>query len=526
MVCAVPAAGAVRFDIVVAGGDVIDGMGGAAVRTDVGIVGDRIVALGDLSAAEAIGGSRPSAGSSAPGFVDIHSHSDFTLLVDPEAESALSQGVTTEIVGNCGHGCAPIPTEPDPRFTGNIYGWAPGVRELEWRSIGGYLDALETARPAINVGTLVPFGNLRLLSVAATGWPAAPDEVGAMVHGLEAGLDEGALGLSTGLEYPAETGAPAAEIEKLAAVVARRGRLHATHTRDRGRRVVEGTHEAIDTARRTGARTQVAHILARRGSGSPDANERIAESLELAARDGLPLAWDVHTRTFGITNLSAGLVDGVLRVGPDDATIIASFGRAGWDRTFLFETPARFAELEHHSVGAAAAVVGWEPVEYLAEVLREAAAAGEVDRPMAIGMTYEESDIVAAIRTSRCAVGSDATTMNLEGRLRDRMLPPAFGWAAWFLRRIVGEIGALPLPEAIRRVTSLPAAQAGLGDRGRLAVGSKADLVVLDPSAVREPDPIRPTTLASGVAYTFVNGQVAFENGRVTDARAGEVIRA
>ena len=531
MVRALPAAGAVRFDVVVAGGDVVDGLGGAAVRADVGVVGDRIVALGDLSAAEA--GRRIEAGGRivAPGFVDIHSHSDFTLLVDPEAESALSQGVTTEIVGNCGHGCAPIADPRDPRVTGNIYGWGEGVRDLDWRSVDGYLAAMEAARPAINVASLVPFGNLRLLAVGDVAAPARAHELAVMTRELEAGLDAGAVGLSTGLEYAAEANASGGELYALAAVVARRGRLYATHTRDRGLRVVEGTQEAIETTRATGARTQVAHILARRGSGGAEANAKIVDALEDAAADGLPIAWDVHTRLFGITNVSAALPPGStepsdIRVDADDPNVISSFGRAGWDRTFVLEAGAGFADLADRSVADASAARGCEPRDLLVAVLRAARDAGDLHRPMVIGYTYTEADIAAAVRTSRCAVGSDATTMNLDGRLRDRMLPPAFGWAAWFLRRIVGELGALPLPEAIRRITSLPAMQAGLGDRGRVVVGSKADLVALDLAAVREPDPVRPATLASGVTFTMVNGQVAFENGRVTDARAGEVIRA
>ena len=514
------------FDLVIDGGTMIDGTGAQARRADIGVRDGRVAAVGDLSAAagerriDAIGRVV------TPGFVDIHSHSDFTLLVDPEAESALAQGVTTEIVGNCGHGCAPIRPD-DPRTTANIYGWGPSVRELAWTSVGGYLDALAGARPAINVATLVPFGNLRMLAVADTGWAADPDEIEAMQQLLEAGLDEGAIGLSTGLEYPAETGAPAREVEALAKVVARRGRLHAAHTRDRGLRVVEGTHEAIDTARRTGARTQVAHVLARRGSGGMDANDRIAEALEFAASDGLALAWDVHTRLFGITNLSTALVSGALRVGSDDATIIASFGRAGWDRTYVFDAPGRFAELATMSVAEVAKTTGLEPDDVLRSVLAEAAAEGDIDRPMAIGMTYEEGDIADAVRTSRCAVGSDATTMNLNGRLRPRMLPGAFSWAAWYLRRVVGELETLSLPDAFRRITSLPADQAGLPDRGRIAVGARADLAVFDPSAVREPaDVVRPRALASGMDFVVVNGQVAWEGGRATSARAGEVLRA
>ena len=146
---------------------------------------------------------------------------------------------------------------------------------------------------------------------------------------------------------------------------------------------------------------------------------------------------------------------------------------------------------------------------------------------MAIGMTYAEADILRAIGTSRCAVGSDGTTMDLGSRLLPRLLPGAFTWAAWFLRRAVMETGALGLPEAIRRITSLPAAQAGLADRGRLGLGARADVVVFDAAAVREPaDAIRPETLASGMDAVLVNGRIAFEAGRPTGERAGEVLRA
>ena len=159
----------------VTGGLVIDGSGGPPHRADVGLRAGRIAVVGDVGEVASVDpGRRIDAVGRvvAPGFVDIHSHSDFTLLVDPTADSALAQGVTTEIVGNCGHGCAPIGPNEDPRFTSNIYGWGPGVRPIDWRTVGGYLDALEAARPSINVGTLVPMGNLRLLALADVGLPA------------------------------------------------------------------------------------------------------------------------------------------------------------------------------------------------------------------------------------------------------------------------------------------------------------------------------------------------------------------
>ena len=386
-------------------------------------------------------------------------------------------------------------------------------------------------RPAINVGTLVPFGSLRLLAVADVSRPATADERRRMAAELEHGLDDGALGLSTGLEYPAEFAAPPAEIEALVTRVRERDGLYATHTRDRGRGVVGSTIEAIDSARASGARTQVSHILSRQGSGPPDADARIADALEAAAAEALPIAWDVHTRLFGITNLSTALVGppvdrSALRVGSADEGVIASFGRAGWDRTYVLDVVGELAELSTRSVADVAAERGLDPEDALLAVLRAAADHGDPSRPMAIGMTYDEGAIIDAIRTSRCAVGSDGTTMDLGSRLLPRLLPGAFSWASWFLRRVVVETEALALPEAVARITSLPADQAGLTDRGRLATGARADVVVFDAAGVHEPaDTIRPTTLATGMDAVFVNGVLAWEAGAPSGARAGEVLR-
>ena len=520
-----------RFDVVVAGGDVVDGLGGAAVRADVGVVGDRIVALGDLSAAEA--GRRIEAGGRivAPGFVDIHSHSDFTLLVDPEAESALSQGVTTEIVGNCGHGCAPIADPRDPRVTGNIYGWGEGVRELDWRSVDGYLGALEAAHPAINVATLVPFGNLRLLAVGDVAAPARAHELAVMTRELEAGLDAGAVGLSTGLEYAAEANASGGELYALAAVVARRGRLYATHTRDRGLRVVEGTQEAIETTRATGARTQVAHILARRGSGGVEANAKIVDALEDAAADGLPIAWDVHTRLFGITNVSAALPPGSrepsdIRVDADDPNVISSFGRAGWDRTFVLEAGAGFADLADRSVGRRGGRSGLPAAG--------PARRGPARRARCRRSAPADGDRLHVHRGGHRGGRPDEPVRGRLGRDDDEpRRAPARPDAAAGVR-----MGGV-VPAAHRgRARRAPAARSDQADHlaaghagraGRSGPGSSsARRRTSSPSTSRRfaSRTVRPATLASGVTFAMVNGQVAFENGRVTDARAGEVIRA
>ena len=239
----------------------------------------------------------------APGFVDVHSHSDFTLLVDGRAQSQIFQGVTTELVGNCGHGCAPL-TDPE-LFTANIYGYQPVV-DLDWRSVDGYLSRLEDADPAVNVAMLVPNGNLRICAVANLGRPATPEESREMIRLLSEGLEMGAYGLSTGLEYPWEREASEAEIIELCKVVAAAGGLYATHERDKDRQAIAAIEEAVRVSEASGVRLQVSHIIPRRGA-PPGALEKVIFLVEKAHAGGLDAQFDAHTRTYGILNLSAVL---------------------------------------------------------------------------------------------------------------------------------------------------------------------------------------------------------------------------
>ena len=217
------------LDLVVQAGTILDGTGGQRFRADVGVSDGRIVAVGDLADADSTRRLDAEGLLVAPGFIDIHSHSDFTLLIDPRAQSSIYQGVTTEVVGNCGHGCAPL-TDPG-LFTGNIYGYAPDV-EIDWHSMSEYLARLDAAGPAVNVVSLVPNGNLRLAVLGMEDRPATEDEIGQMERLLEASLEEGAFGFSTGLEYPTERACSEEETIRLCRVVAQTGGLYATHTRN------------------------------------------------------------------------------------------------------------------------------------------------------------------------------------------------------------------------------------------------------------------------------------------------------
>ena len=215
--------------IVIRGGTILDGTGGEPFTGDVAIDGDRIEAVGSVPPAEGV--ELDATGLNvAPGFVDLHSHSDYTLLVDPRAASAIHQGVTLEVVGNCGFGCFPIRDAELARKA--IYGYSPDV-PIDWTSAGGYFERLQAAKPAVNVLSLVPNGQLRLATVGLAERAADTRELEEMKALLRESLGEGAWGYSTGLEYAQEAGAPEEEVGALAAAMSPSGGLYATHTRRR-----------------------------------------------------------------------------------------------------------------------------------------------------------------------------------------------------------------------------------------------------------------------------------------------------
>ncbi len=512
------------LDLLISGGTVLDGTGAPAREAAIGVKDGRIVQIGP--AGEALRQIDATGLAVAPGFIDIHSHSDFTLLLDPRAVSAGHQGVTTEVIGNCGFGCFPI---RDPQVARRaIYGYSDDL-PVTWSGAGGYFDELERARPAVNVLSLVPNGQLRLAAMGLVDRPADARELAEMQALLRESLAEGAWGYSTGLEYAQEQAASEAELTALARIAP----FYATHTRRRDDGAADAVAEAIRTGASAGVRLQVSHLVPRNGI---EESRRCVELVERARDAGQDVAFDMHTRTFGLTNLYAVLPPWALAAGDLESILrdrasrermrshrsILSAGN-DWSRVVLLDNEF-WPEYGRRDLASIAAERGQEPLDAAYDLLL--GGVGELHRLMVIIHAYSEDQQREAFAHRLCMPGSDATTLAPDGRLADAFFHGAYTWASWFWRFTVRDEGLLSAEDAIRRLTGLPAERIGLTDRGVLRVGARADIVVFDPRRFAERGTVfEPNLLAEGMVHVVVNGVQTLSGGRLSGERAGMVLR-
>jgi N-acyl-D-amino-acid deacylase len=512
--------------IAIRNGTVYDGTGAEGRAADVLIEDGRIAAVGPV---DAEAHELDAAGLAvAPGFIDIHSHSDYTLLVDPRAVSAIHQGVTTEVIGNCGFGCFPIRAATTARRA--IYGYSDDV-PLTWSSAGEYFETLAAAKPAVNVVSLVPNGQLRLATVGLADRPADASELAQMQALLRESLDHGAWGYSTGLEYAQEQAASEDELTALA----RNAPFYATHTRRRDEGAADAVAEAIRTGDRAGVRLQVSHLVPRNGV---EESRRCVELVEAARDRGQDVAFDMHTRTFGLTNLYAALPAKALAAGTNELAAMLgtpatrdemrrhrSILSAGndWSRVVLLDNDV-WPEHARRDLATIAAERGQEPLDAVYDLLL--AGIDELHRLMVIIHAYTEEQQREAFAHPLCVPGSDATTLAPDGPLGASFFHGAYTWAAWFWRFTVRDERLLGAAEAVHRLTGAPAARIGLSDRGVLRPDARADVVVFDAARFEERGTtFDPNRLAAGVRHVFVNGVPTLRDGRLTGERAGEVLR-
>jgi N-acyl-D-amino-acid deacylase len=518
------------FDLILSGGTILDGTGAPARRADVGIRGDRIAEVGDLTGAEARETIDAPGAMVTPGFIDVHSHSDAYLLIEPGAPSKLFQGVTTEVVGNCGASAA-------PRFgTARMPSdWQEQAYPGRWSTVAEYRALLDQVRPAPNAVLLIGHNTLRASVQGYEDRPPRPDELVAMRRHLDQALAEGGRGLSTGLVYAPGLFAAADEVIALARVVAARGGIYTSHMRSEGSRLWEAIEETIEVGRASGARVQISHL---KTSGPENWNklEGALERIEHARAEGLAVASDRYPYTASCTDLDillpAWAAEGSraeilarLRDPADRARIraelLATRGPDYWPRVTIGSVrhPDHAAFAGRPLVEIAAAL-GMEPVDAALTLMdRDELATGGIF----FGMS--EDNMWRILAQPWVMLGSDGSLRSPTGPLsHDHPHPRAYGAFTRFLRAAL-DGRTVSLPEAVRKMTSLPADHFGLARRGRIAPGHFADLAVWRPDAVVERTTYaRPHQLSEGMDAVIVNGTVTLRSGALTGRRAGRVL--
>jgi len=521
------------YDLLVRGGMIVDGTGSPWYRGDVAIRGDRIAAVGLLRTAQARDTLDATGLVVSPGWIDMLGHSEYPLLRDGRAISKITQGITSEITGEV---TSVVPVN------------ANTLRELgrdsvPWSDLDGYFRALEGARPAINLGTFVTVGSVRRYAMGDADRAPTPAELDTMRAHVAAAMDDGAMGLSSGLIYAPASYASMEEVVELARVAAAYGGGYASHIRSEGDRLVEAVNEAIQIGERAGTWVQIHHLKA---SGRPNWGKmpQAVAAIEAARARGVDVTADQYpypasgtgldaiipnwAHAGGTDSLLARLADPAARArlraeltaGGTDWNIGAS---AGGPQGVMIagvgvDSLRRYEGMRLSEVARAR---GQEVVDALFDLLL-ADRAGTA----AIYFSMSEEDIEFAMRQPWMMVGIDAGARAADSTVTGKPHPRAYGSFPRILCRYVRERGVITLPDAIRRFTSLPAARVGLDDRGVIKEGMFADLTLFDPNTVCDRATFEdPVQVSAGIVHVIVNGVPVLRGGTPTDARPGRALR-
>ncbi len=541
------------YDIIIKNGRVIDGTGNPWMRVDIGISDGKIASVGDLSISQAIRVIDASGLIVTPGFIDIHTHSDLTLLINPKGESKVRQGVTTEVLGNCG--TSPAPTnEATLELLKKTWGSEAAEVDWEWKTYGDYLKRIENQGSAINIVGLVGHGTVRIAVMGVDNRAPSHEELTEMKVLVQRSMAEGAFGMSSGLVYLPGSFATTDELVELCTVVAEYGGLYTSHIRGERETIVDALKEAIEIAERSGVCLQVSHNCPKYGAHGKF--EEMSKIYDAARERGVDLTIDndAHTdfnpqliqvlpqwaQAGGDKAAAEKLRDPEMRERIRQETLddrLPGPGYAGlvkhsrWDRIFLFHA-IKNRSLIGKSIEEIAKLRGQAPIDaYLDLIVEED---GDVS---GLFNYIDEEDIKALLRHPLMMVCSDGNAVAPYGVLGkiQGYWPCSYGEYPYILERYVREEGVLTLQEAIRKMTSFPAQKLGLRDRGQIREGMWADIVVFDFDRIKDratcrypytfPLPNYPHKYPEGIEYVLVNGQVVVEKENHTGALAGRVLK-
>jgi len=526
------------LDILIKNGSVIDGTGKKEFIADVGIKDGRIVLIGkatDVSAKTVIDAKGLKV---VPGFIDIHSHTDADLIINPRAESKIRQGVTTEITGQDGFSWGPL-GGPEIELTRKNFLDQYG-EELKWNTIGDFLNDFSQRKFSVNIATMVGLGTIREFIVGLDDRPANPDELKRMQFEVIKAIEEGAIGISTGLEYTPGSFASTDELIELCKVAPEKFRLYATHMRNEDNYVLEAIDEAIEIAKRSNSRLQISHLKV---SGKSNWNkvDAVIEKIEKAVKDGLEVHADRYTYVAYHTNLSSlfplwsrdggtekfleRLKDRNLQNqireyveekvsnldGDWNGVLISSIGKE------------EFKHYQGKTIQQLSEEFGMNGYETSVKILLDAE-----NQVMMMGFGMEEKSTEKILAHPLVMISSDAGShapyppMN-----REIAHPRAYGTFPRAIAKYVRERKICSLEEMIKKMTSMPADKLGFNDRGRIAEDKFADIVIFDYEKIQDRATFtEPHQYPDGIPYVIVNGEVVISNYDHTGAMPGKVLRS